>query len=369
MIFLGQASNYSGLQILRHLFAFGTQRDSDELRAYLAARYGTTFDHVALYHNGRSALTVALRTLVPRDAGVAITSLTCCAVVQAVRAAKCTPVYVDIDRKTLHFNAENLKKTLKKHKNNLKAVIVQNNLGIPADIAEIEKVCRENDLILIEDLAHCAGVRYKDGREAGTVGRAAALSFGKGKSIDTISGGAVVFLDQNDPAVKQPTKTPYSIESLNDRWYPFHGLMIRLFYHIGLGKLLTAILLKLGCIERSADSRLTTATRLTHWQAKLALRQLKNLPKNGRPPLRDHYFVENRAELLKRLEKLGYIFTDIWYDVPVSPSRYYKKMHFDEKSCPVATKTAEEIINVPVNYPKSELTTAYKIIKEYQLDE
>ena len=145
--------------------------------------------------------------------------------------------------------------------------------------------------------------------------------------------------------------------------------MIRTFYYLGLGKILTAALLKLGCIERSADSRLSTKTRLTHWQAKLALRQIKKLPKKGRPPLRDHYFVEDRDELLKRLRKLGYVFDEIWYDVPVSPSRYYKKMNFDEEACPVATEVADEIINLPTGVKKSDLTTAYKIIKEYKIDE
>jgi len=66
---------------------------------------------------------------------------------------------------------------------------------------------------------------------------------------------------------------------------------------------------------------------------------------------------------------MGYIFTDTWYDVPVSPSRYYAMSNFDEEECPVTTAVAKHIINVPTNYPDSELTSAYKIIKEYQIDE
>lgn len=368
MYFLGRAANYTGGQILKHTFAFGTSRDSDELRAYLAAHYGTTVNRVALYHNGRSALAVAIRKTVPEKAEVLITGFTCCAVVRAVRAARCIPVYADINRESLSPGEKELEAALKEHKN-IKAIIVQNTLGIPADIEVIEKICKKYDLVLIEDLAHCTGVHYKDGREAGTVGRVAALSFGKGKSIDTISGGAVVFLDLKDDPIKQPEKRPYFAESLADRWYPFHGLMIRIFTYLGLGKILTAILLKLGCIERSADSRLSVKTRLTHWQAKLALEQFKRLPKKSRPPLRDHYFVEDREELLKKLRKLGYHFDEIWYDVPVSPARYYKKMRYDEKSCPVATKAAKEIINLPTYYKKSDLTTAYKIIKEYKIDD
>ncbi|MBQ3306004.1 DegT/DnrJ/EryC1/StrS family aminotransferase [Candidatus Saccharibacteria bacterium] len=368
MHFLGRAANYKGSEILKHTFAFGTKKDSEQLRAYLAAHYGTTLDHVALYHNGRSALTVAMRNLVPEKSEVIITGFTCFAVVQAVRAARCVPVYADIDRETLNFGKDQLLDALKNHKD-AKAVIVQNTMGIPVDITEIEEICNKLGLILIEDLAHCTGVRYPDGREVGTVGRAAALSFGKGKSIDTISGGAVVFNDENDKPVKQPEKKPFFSETLADRWYPFHGRMIRTFSYLGLGKVLTGVLLKLGCIERSADSRLSTTTRLTHWQAKLVLEKFQKLPKTGRKPLRDFYFVEDREELLKRLKKIGYVFDEIWYETPVSPARYYKKVHFDEKACPNAKKVAEEIINIPTYYKKSELTPAYKVIKEYMVDE
>lgn len=368
MYFLGRAANYKGSDILKHTFAFGTKADSEKLRSYLSAHYGTTLDHVALYHNGRSALAVALRELVPEKSEVIITGFTCCAVVQAVRAAKCTPVYADISRETLNFGTDELLDALAAHKN-VKAIIVQNTLGIPVDIAKIEAICKKLDLVLIEDLAHCTGMRYADGREAGTVGAAAALSFGKGKAIDTISGGAVIINDKNAKPLKQPEKKPYFSETLADRWYPFHGRMIRTFSYLGLEKFLTAALLKLGCVERSADSRLSTTTRLTHWQAKLVLEKMRSKKSRKNSQLRDFYFVEDREELLGKLAKIGYIFDEVWYEVPVSPARYYEKMRFDEKACPVATKVAKEIINVPVNLKKSELTPAYKLIKEYMVDE
>ena len=368
MYFLGQAANYKGLKTWKHFFAFGTKDDSEELRAYLAAHYGTTKDHVALYHNGRSALAVAMRKLLPQGSEVIITALTCSAVVQAVRAAKCVPVYADIDMEKLHFGPEELIKAIKTH-DNVSAVIVQNNLGIPCDIEIIEKICKRKKLVLIEDLAHCAGVFYEDGREVGTVGRVTCLSFGKGKSIDTISGGAVVFRNEEDEPPKQPEKRPKLGESMRDRWYPVFAGQIRTLYYIGLGKFLTAFLIKIGCIERSADSRLATNTRLTHWQAKLALKQLKSLPRNGREPIRDYYLVKHRKELLHKLEKYGYVFNDIWYDTPVAPARYYKKSKFHEDECPVATAVSKHIINIPTHYAKSDLVTAYNIIKEYKIDD
>ena len=59
MVFLGLASNFSARQVFAQLFATGGQRHSLRLRQSLAEKYGGTLAQTALYHTGRSALTVA----------------------------------------------------------------------------------------------------------------------------------------------------------------------------------------------------------------------------------------------------------------------------------------------------------------------
>ena len=363
MIFLGLASNFGFKDILRHTFAFGTERTSEELRIYLAERYHSDERHVALYHNGRSALAVAIKYAVPPGSEVLIVGFTCHAVVQAVKAAQCTPVFADINPETLHYDLRTLKKALKAHPRT-KAIVVQNTFGIPVDITPIEKVCKKLRLQIIEDLAHCAGVRYPDGREVGTVGVAAALSFGKGKSIDTTSGGAVVLRTRKLPY--QPTKEPPLSDRLRDRWYPFFGVLTRALYRIKLGKYFMALLVKIHFVQRSADAKLDQHISLPHWQAKLALKQLKDFPRTGSHPIRDFRLVDDRDYLLKQLDKVGCHLREFWYEVPVSPARYYKKQHFPEIECPIATEVAAHIINLPVYYSKIKLHPAIRIIKEHQ---
>lgn len=361
--FLGLSSQFSAGDILRHTLAIGDEYQLPELRAFLAAHFGATFDHVAVYANGRTALNVAIKAVAPRGSKVIITSLTCYAVVQAVKSAGCVPVFADVDKETLHYGAKELEKALQ-GETNVKAIIVQNNLGIPVDIAAIEKVANANKLAIIEDLAHCAGVRYPDGREVGTVGRVAALSFGKGKSIDTVSGGAVVFTDPLDPPVKQPTNPPRFAENFRARFYPLFSVIIRGLYYIHpkVGKAFTAFLLKTRQIKRSADGVVDPKTRLTYWQCALALRQLRSMPHRGRKPLRDFYLVKNRDEVLAGLEKKGYYFGDIWYDMPVAPKRYFARADFHPDLCPVATELAEQIINLPTWYDAAELRSAKRLI-------
>lgn len=364
--FLGRGANYKGEDILRHTFAFGFPQDSKNLRDHLAKRYNVSIDNVALYCTGRSALAAAIKTIVPKNSTVLATSLTCYAVVEAIKAAGCNPVYADVDPKVLHFGKTELENALKKHPK-VAAVIVQNNLGIPANMAAIEEVCKKQGILIIEDLAHCAGIKYADGRETGTVGDAAILSFGKGKSIDTIAGGAFVLRKEIKGRLRQPKNTPPLADSARARFYPFFGMIMRGLAGAGLMRYFTSVLLRLGFIQRSADARLSVSTRCTHWQAKLALNQLVNLPEN-RPPIREFFLVKNRDEVLEKLEKAGFYFDDVWYSSTIAPERYYHLAGFREKECPVAIKLSKEIINFPTYYTKDELKPARKIIKEYLID-
>lgn len=428
MIFLGLASNYPVGRTLRHLFAWGIPKDSQALRQALASHYGSTADQVALYRTGRSALAAALLAVAEPGAKVILPGLTCIAVVRAIKAAGCIPVYSDIDPETLQYDFDTLDKTLtlcyngsiggksracsdssedtphylndsedngsngstspafprpgdasnppESTENNLvraknqprPVVIAQNTLGLPLDAEKLEEVVKKHNAIIIEDLAHSAGRFYPDGREIGTIGAATALSFGKGKAIDTICGGALIVRQPKstaDQTLDQPPKRPRLSASLRDRWYPVFAGLSRTFWSIGLGKAILAVCVKFRWIEKSADAELSLETRSTHWQAKLAREQLDKLPKT---PLREHAFVKKRDQLLQELKHNGYDFCEIWYDTPVSPVRYALEADFPTDRCPNTVKVAQHIINLPTWYPETKLAKAREIIKPYEVE-
>lgn len=374
MIFLSFANEFNFTRTLKHLFAFGTDRNSQKLCKVLVQHYGAS--DARLYHNGRSALSDTIKTLVPAGSQVAINGLTCYAVPQAVKSANCQPVYVDINHQDFNFDIAKLTKTLQ-NQPEIKAIIIQNHLGIPADIAAIEKLAQKHQLVIIEDLAHCAGSHYKDGREVGTVGAAAALSFGKGKAIDTTEGGALVLRSPDAKLSARPQKPPRPADRLRDRFYPILGWLIRKTYPIGLGKLIAAAAFKTHAITRSAEGRVQPGIRLTHWQAKLALKQFQNLSQITKfrtkfaaayhypetaALLRIPLLVNNRNQLLVKLRQKGIYLDDSWYQVPVAPARYYSKADFPESDCPVTVQVAGQMLNLPL-LPKSQLQSALKIIQ------
>lgn len=388
MIFLGSASNYSAGHTLRHLLAFGGKSSSQKLCQALAERYGGELADVRLYHTGRSALAAAFQALLPNGGPVILPGLTCIAVVRAIKAAGCTPVFVDIEAETLQYNYEKLQKTIKGlyKKDNVcynGIILSQNTLGIALDAQKLEKIANEYHFAIVEDLAHCAGRFYPDGREIGTIGAATALSFGKGKAIDTIEGGALILrrkaiekqlggLKKSDATATAgsleltlpvaPTRKPRLASRLRDRWYPLFGAISRGLAHLHLEKFWLGLLLRLHWIERSADAELDLDTRLTHWQARLAIKQLQNLP---RTPLREHYLVENRKQLLVELAQHGARLDEIWYDTPVSPARYANEVDFPADTCPETVRVAERIINLPTWYSERRLRPARKIIAQH----
>lgn len=372
MKFIAHASQFGLKKTLRQLFTFGFKKDSEKLKSYIAERYRVEAENVALYGSGRTALSEAIKYFIKPGDKVAITALTCFAVVEAVHSAGCEPVYLDVNLNNLHFDAKALEKACAKNPE-IKVVIVQNNLAYPCDIASIESVARKYNLALIEDLAHCIGMDYSDGREAGTVGDAVIMSFGKGKSLDLISGG-LLFLRKTDKR-KKSFAVPVDLPSLADRFrtrlYPLFGAITRALFHLQLGRinfgrLYTAFLLRTHQIQKSADAKLDNSIRLTHWQAKLALRDLKKI--KHRTPLRRFYFVENRAELLKKLTTAGFIMDDIWYSSSVSPERYYAQANFDEKACPKAVFAANHLINLPNWLNIFELAEARHLINQYEVN-
>lgn len=425
MIFLGQASNYRGRRIWCHLFAHGSAADSRRLRQTLARRYGaTTLADVQLYHTGRSALAAAIQSLVPAGSPVIVPGLTCIAVIRAIKAAGCTPVYVDIDPATLQYDLGALARTLKQLSASRPTtpdaspsptaadtssrlapakllqldksdkvcytgiVMAQNTLGRSLAMGKIQPLADAAHFAIVEDLAHSAGRFYPDGREIGTVGAATVLSFGKGKSIDTIEGGAAILRRTAFPVAQphvtskssaasatkssapaaplqpltQPTTQPRRSDQLRDRWYPVFGWLARGLYHLGLGRFFLGALHRLHWLARSADAVLDPDQVLPDWQAKLALAQLSTLPAT---PLREHYFVQNRPAVLQSLARAGYQLTEIWYDTPVSPARYAAEAAFPTKACPQTAWVAAHIVNLPTWYPEAKLSPARALIQQH----
>lgn len=367
--FLGTAARFSKKERIEMRKGRGTKEDLVVLQDYLKQEYNGV--QALLTQNGRSAIAAGLSYYLRdflgyQDGEIIINGFTCYAVVQGIEAAGFTPVYADISKKDLNFTVESLEKALTK---NTRAVMVQNTFGNMLDVKVVENFCKKHRLVLIEDLAHCTGRFYPDGREAGTVGEFVVFSFGKEKSIDVINGGAVVFRDPKMPKITLPQGKEAEKVEFRARIYPTIGMLYRGLSYVKLNSLFMRLMLKLNLVKKSADAEVNyKSATLSDFQAKIALKQLKKRHKLSEKPLREFYLVRYRDEVMKKLRRAGYFFDNYWYERPVSPERYYKKVHFPEEKCPTAVEVSQKIVNLPTYYSEEELKKARKIVGEY-LDE
>ncbi len=372
MLFQSVGSRYSLGDALYHLVAIGSKKDTARLKNELAKHYK---GEVALYRKGRAALAEAIRIATGGSGKVAINAFTCYSVVQAVEAAGCTPVYVEIERDSLHFSAGTLKNAFKTHPD-IRAVVIQNSLGIPADSVAIEQVASAHRALLIEDLAHSAGARYDNGEEVGMVGDITMLSLGRDKALDTVNGGVlIVRRPELIVQMREPHAKPSIINQLRDRIYPLLAWKTRALFPFKIGKYILAVAYKTNLAVRSADGEVDTNEAMTAATAKHALLEfaalsemnqqrqaLRNIYKtelaeyivpgalgNGTAAVRIPLYVTRREQVLARLKAAGYFVEDVWYDRPVSPARLYHKVHFPEAEFPVTMQVTKDIINLPTH--------------------
>jgi CDP-6-deoxy-D-xylo-4-hexulose-3-dehydrase len=108
----------------------------------------------------------------------------------------CIPVFLDVEIGTYDIDVSQLEEALSEK---TKAVFIAHTLGNPFNIAVVNDFCKKNQLWLIEDMCDAFGATF-DGRNVGTFGDIATLSFYPAHHITTGEGGAVL---TNRPMLKK----------------------------------------------------------------------------------------------------------------------------------------------------------------------
>ena len=144
-----------------------------------------------LTNSGKSALYLILKAasmLHPEKQEVIIPDYTCWSVPSAVVKAGLKVRPIDIDQNNLGLSPNILQQAIN---SNTLAVVHTHLFGIPGSIDIIEEICKKNNIFLIDDAAQGLGAKLKN-RMLGSFGDAGIFSFGRGKTITTLHGGASV---------------------------------------------------------------------------------------------------------------------------------------------------------------------------------
>ncbi|HRE38108.1 MAG TPA: DegT/DnrJ/EryC1/StrS family aminotransferase, partial [Chitinophagaceae bacterium] len=135
-----------------------------------------------------AALTTAMSALGIGYGDEVITpSFTFVASFEAVLSVGAVPVLVDVDD-TLTLDPEAVRKSITPK---TKAIMPVHMCGSMADLDVLVAICKENNLILLEDACQSIGGTYK-GKHLGTIGDAGTFSFDFVKTMTCAEGGVVM---------------------------------------------------------------------------------------------------------------------------------------------------------------------------------
>lgn len=149
--------------------------------------------HSVMFNSGSSAnlgLLQALANLkkIKRGDAVAFSALTWATNVMPLLNLGLIPIPIDVEMETLNISPKSVAEAYKKDK--FKCLFITNLLGYSDNILEIQKFCKKNNILLIEDNCEALGSEYK-GIKLGNFGYASTFSFYVGHHLSTIEGGMV----------------------------------------------------------------------------------------------------------------------------------------------------------------------------------
>ena len=136
--------------------------------------------------NGTDALEIAIQSLnLSNNDEVIVQGNTFISTCLGVTNNKIKLITCDIDINTHMIDICDLKNKIT---NKTKVLILVHLYGLMPNMNEIVQICKDNNIILIEDCAQAHGASYK-GRKAGTFGELACFSFYPGKNLGAYGDG------------------------------------------------------------------------------------------------------------------------------------------------------------------------------------
>lgn len=305
-----------------------------EFAAYCQAK------HAVGVNSGTSALHLALLAAGIKPGDEVITaSFTFVATAAAIRYAGATPVFVDVDPRSLTIDASNIEAAITSR---TKAIVPVHLYGQCVDMGPLLEIARSHGLVVIEDAAQAHGAEYET-RRAGSLGGLACFSFYPGKNLGAYGeGGAVT---TNDPAYDkalrvlrdhgQTAKYHHEVIGYNYRLEGIQGAVLRV---------------KLRHLDEWNDARRRLAALYRELLADAGVGLVEEMS-YGKPVY--HVFpilTDLRDAMAEHLKTTG-IATGIHYPVPVHLQPAFANLGYRAGDLPVTERAARQTLSLPM-YPE-----------------
>ena len=307
--------------------------------------------------NGTAALHVAAMAAgIGEGDEVIVSPITFAASANCVLYCGGKPVFADINPETYNIDPASIRKLIT---SKTKAIVAVDFTGQAVELDEIRAICKEHQLVLIEDAAHAIGTVYK-GQPVGSVADMTTFSFHPVKTVTSGEGGAIT---TNDEELYRKLLLYRAHGITRNREEMVHPTDARWYYE---------------------QVELGYNYRITDIQAALLMSQLKKLPAfsarrkeivakyneafaeipeivvqkeiEGSDTTRHLYILRLNPELLSCDRRQFFdamvaenICPQVHYQ-PVYWLPYYERLGYEKGICPNAEKLYNEMMSIPLYY-------------------
>ena len=287
---------------------------------------------------------------------VLVTAMSHTATSHAVEYTGASVKFIDTEKLTGNIKVSEIEKNISKK---TKGLILVHMAGYSCDLKEISKICKKNNLKLIEDCAHAVGTYYNK-KHVGNFGISGSFSFYPTKQITTGEGGMVVTNNRKIYQIIKSLKAFGIDKDINQRKKQGQYEVKQLGFNYRMTDFQSAI-----GYEQIKDYKKNLSRRIL-----IAKRYHLNFKNNKRiqtMPFNNNcsYFIfqiftKNRDKVLKILKEKDFQ-VSVHYAKPIPLMKYYSnKYNVKKQLYSNAVEYAKTNISLPC-YPKLKFKEVDKI--------
>ena len=307
--------------------------------------------------NGTAALHIAAIAAGIKEGDEVITTpITFAASANCALYCGARPVFADINPDTYNIDPASIRKCIT---DKTKAVVAVDFTGQAVELDEIRAICKEHNLVLIEDAAHSIGTRY-NGQPIGSIADMTTFSFHPVKTVTAGEGGAVT---TNDPVLYQKLLLAHAHGITRDRSQmvhptddPWYNEQVNLGYNYRMTEFQAALLMsQLKKLEAFSKRRKEIVKMYDEAFSKLPeVKVQKEIPESDTTrhlyilQLDDRKLSCTRREFFDALHAEN-IYSQVHY-LPVYWHSHYENLGYPKGLCPNAEHYYRQSMSLPLYY-------------------
>ncbi len=300
----------------------------------------TKAPYAVLACNGTLALYLSLLSMDIKEGDeVILPDLSFNASASSIVFAKGKPVFVDIQESDLNIDVTKIEKAITAK---TKAIMPVHVYGQACDMDPILTIAKKYNLKIVEDAAQGFGVFYK-GNHTGVIGDVGIISFFADKTIITGEGAVILTNDE---------KTYNKLRWLRNQGRPHSGTFIH--PELGMNFRMTDLQCAVGVAQLNKFDRIKKKKLKNYKLYKKYLKdilEIRFIEENNYStfvPFRVNIRVKKLEELIDFLERKRIQTRRTFYPLHRQPC--YSYLNYKQDSFPVANKSYEEGLSLPVYY-------------------